>query len=169
MLYTPTRVTSSVSGPRIRMGALSSRVKMWMSGMFSPSSTTLPMSIETMTPQNSSGWVSMSCGPGVMPWIMSAPKMTAMVVLAGIPRPRSGMNDELAAALFAVSGPATPSMAPRPNRPGVFETRFSTPYEAIDGYRRAPAGQDPEEEADHGTAADLPDARSSERFGRTRP
>ena len=37
----------------------------------------------------------------------------------------SGMNDEVAAALLAVSGPATPSMAPRPKRSGSLAMRFS--------------------------------------------
>ena len=52
--------------------------------------------------------------------------MTAMVALAGMPSVSSGMNDDVAAALFAVSGAATPSMAPLPNRSGVFDRFFST-------------------------------------------
>ena len=64
------------------------------------------------------------------------------------------MNDDVAAALLAVSGAATPSMAPRPNRSGVFETRFSTAYAASDDHHRATAGEHAEEEADHRAAAD---------------
>ena len=55
-----------------------------------------------------------------------APNNIAMEALAGIPRVSNGMNEEVAAALFAVSGAATPSTAPRPNRSGSFATRFST-------------------------------------------
>ena len=39
------------------------------------------------------------------------------------------MNDVCAAALFADSGPATPSIAPWPNSRCRFEIRFSTAYE----------------------------------------
>lgn len=51
-------------------------------------------------------------GPGRIPWIMKATKIMAVDTLPGIPRVRSGMNDEVEAALLAVSGPATPSIAP---------------------------------------------------------
>ena len=44
-----------------------------------------------------------------------------MVPLAGMPRVSSGMKDDVAAALFAVSGAATPSTAPWPNRSGGFD------------------------------------------------
>ena len=50
-----------------------------------------------------------------------------MALLAGIPSVSSGMNAEVEPALFAVSGPATPSMAPRPNRSGSLARRFSIP------------------------------------------
>ena len=52
--------------------------------------------------------------------------MTAIVALAGMPRVSSGMNDDVAAALFAVSGAATPSTAPWPNRSGCLDRFFST-------------------------------------------
>ena len=50
----------------------------------------------------------------------------AVVALPGIPNVRSGMNDEVEAALLAASGAMTPSMAPFPKRSGCFETFFST-------------------------------------------
>ena len=53
------------------------------------------------------------------------------------------MNDDVAAALLAVSGAATPSTAPRPNRSGVFETRFSTAYAASDDITAPPPGSTP--------------------------
>ena len=85
----------------------------------------LPMYIELMTPQKTSGCSSTSCGPGETPRISSAPNSIAIVALAGRPIVSSGMNDDVAAALLAVSGAATPSTAPRPNRSGVLERRFS--------------------------------------------
>jgi hypothetical protein len=60
-----------------------------------------------------------------MPRISNAPNNIAIDALAGIPMVSSGMNDDVAAALLAVSGAATPSTAPRPNRSGVLERRFS--------------------------------------------
>ena len=49
-----------------------------------------------------------------------------MIEFEGSPSVSSGMNEVWAAALFADSGPATPSIAPLPNSSGCFETRFST-------------------------------------------
>jgi hypothetical protein len=43
-----------------------------------------------------------------------------------MPSVSSGMNEVCAAALLALSGPATPSMAPRPNRLGSFAIFFSS-------------------------------------------
>ena len=60
-----------------------------------------------------------------------------------MPSVSSGMNDDVAAALLAVSGAATPSMAPRPNRSGVLETRFSTAYAASEASTAPPPGSTP--------------------------
>ena len=69
---------------------------------------------------------SITCGPGVMPWMVMAPTINAITALDGIPSVSMGMNDDCAAALFADSGPATPSMAPLPKRDGSFATFFSS-------------------------------------------
>ena len=53
------------------------------------------------------------------------------------------MKDEVAAALLALSGAATPSMAPRPNRSGVFEMRFSVAYAASEAITAPPPGRTP--------------------------
>ena len=55
-------------------------------------------------------------GPGWMPWMISAPTMSAITALEGMPSVSRGMKLVCAAALFAASGPATPSMAPVPNK-----------------------------------------------------
>ena len=68
----------------------------------------------------------MTCGPGAMPWMVSAPSISAMVALPGMPSVSVGMNDVCAAALLAASGPATPSMAPLPKRDGSLAIFFST-------------------------------------------
>ena len=49
-----------------------------------------------------------------------------ITTFGGIPKVISGMNAPPAAALLADSGPATPSIAPWPNRSGVFDSRFSS-------------------------------------------
>ena len=91
------------------------------------------MYIELTTPQNRSGRSSTSCGPGVMPRTSSAANSIAIDALAGMPSVSSGMNDDVAAALFAVSGAATPSTAPRPNRSGVFDDAL---LDGVRGQRR---------------------------------
>ncbi len=102
-----------------------------------------PTYMEFTTPQNRSGSSDTSCGPGLTPWMSKAPKMTAIVALAGIPNVSSGMNDEVAAALLAVSGEATPSMAPFPNRDGSLARRFSTAYATNDAIVAPPPGRMP--------------------------
>jgi hypothetical protein len=45
--------------------------------------------------------------------------------LLGMPSVSIGMNDVWAPALLALSGPATPAIAPWPKRSGCFDTFFS--------------------------------------------
>ena len=85
----------------------------------------LPSHIEAIMPQNSSGCLVITCGPGTMPWMVMAPTISAITALGGMPSVSSGMNEVCAAALLALSGAATPWMAPRPKRSGCFEMRFS--------------------------------------------
>ena len=56
---------------------------------------------------------------------MRAPSMTAVVPEPGTPSVSRGTIAPPLAALFAVSGAATPSMTPVPKRSGYRETRFS--------------------------------------------
>ena len=79
----------------------------------------------TTRPQNSSGCLAMICGPGWMPWIIRAPTSSAMIALGGMPSASIGMNPACAPALFAASGPATPSTAPCPKRDGSRASFFS--------------------------------------------
>ena len=51
---------------------------------------TLPMYMLAMTPQKSAGRSTISIGPGVIPWSMSAPTTTAMAGVKGTPRASSG-------------------------------------------------------------------------------
>ncbi|MPM16735.1 hypothetical protein SDC9_63116 [bioreactor metagenome] len=67
-----------------------------------------------MRPQAKSGLVEKSSGPGLRPHIISPPSKTAPVPEPGIPRASSGANDPAAAALFAASQLAIPSIAPLP-------------------------------------------------------
>ena len=57
---------------------------------------------------------------------MSPPSITAVVAEPGMPRVSIGTKAAEEAALFADSGAATPSMAPRPNSSGCFDTFFSS-------------------------------------------
>ncbi len=86
----------------------------------------LPTHIDTISPQNSAVSSLMTLGPGVMPWMMNAPIISAITGWAGMPRVSIGMNEVCAAALLAASGPATPSMAPLPNSASLEDSFFSS-------------------------------------------
>ena len=114
----------------------------------------LPMYIELMTPQNTSGRSSTSCGPGVIPRMRSAPKSMPIVALAGMPSVSSGMNDDVAAALFArlrggdaLDGAAAEAL-------GILRASLLGGVGRERGEDRAAAGEDAEEEADDRAAAD---------------
>jgi hypothetical protein len=85
----------------------------------------LPIHIDAIMPQNSSGCLVMTWGPGTMPWMVMAPTMSAITALGGMPSVSRGMNEVCAAALLALSGAATPWMAPRPKREGSLAIFFS--------------------------------------------
>jgi hypothetical protein len=61
--------------------------------------------------------------------IIKAPNRSPIDTFGGIPKARSGTKLPPVAALLAVSGPATPSMAPCPNVSGSLEIFFSMEYE----------------------------------------
>ena len=67
----------------------------------------------------------MTFGPGMMPWIVIAPTISAITALGGMPSVSSGMKAVCAPALLADSGPATPSIAPLPKRDGSAAIFFS--------------------------------------------
>src|SRR3989304_4877496 len=92
----------------------------------------------------------------------------------GTPGASSGTKAPEGAELFAVSGPATPSTAPWPNRSGCFERRRSSAYETkeemmwaepgmipIRKPRTGPPRREGEEEGDDGArAGDDPDKKA---------
>ena len=85
----------------------------------------LPTYMLATVPQKTSGRSMIIKGPGLRPWIMRAPRRSAMMTFGGMPRLKSGMKPLVDAALLADSGPAMPSIAPLPNSFGCFENRFS--------------------------------------------
>ena len=97
-----------------------------ISGRLMMSSIRLPTHIDAIMPQNRFAFLVMTCGPGTMPWMVIAPTISAMTAFGGMPSVRSGMNEVWAPALLALSGPATPSIAPWPKRRGSFASFFST-------------------------------------------
>ncbi len=76
--------------------------------------------------QNTSGWSVSRSGPGCTPWMVSAESSSAVAGIDGMPSASSGIMAVPVTALLAVSGPATPAMAPWPNSSGWRENRFST-------------------------------------------
>src|SRR6266403_516094 len=90
--------------------------QMPMSGRLMTTSMRLPIHMLATMPQNRVGRSVITCGPGWMPWMVSAPIISAITALPGIPKVSIGMKEVWAPALLADSGPATPSIAPRPKR-----------------------------------------------------
>ena len=97
-----------------------------ISGRLMITSIRLPIHMLAIMPQNSCGRSVMICGPGWMPWMVSAPIISAITALPGMPSVSIGMNEVCAPALLADSGPATPSIAPWPKRAGSRATFFSS-------------------------------------------
>ena len=87
---------------------------------------TLPIQNEAIRPQKMSGCSVMSCGPGWMPWISSAPRISAITASPGMPRLIVGMKSTCVFECAEASGPATPSIMPVPNLFGVFDTLRSS-------------------------------------------
>ena len=85
----------------------------------------LPIHMLATMPQKRLGRSVITCGPGWMPWMVSAPIISAITALPGMPSVSIGMNEVCAPALLADSGPATPSIAPLPKREGSRAIFFS--------------------------------------------
>ena len=85
----------------------------------------LPIQKLATRPQKISGCSLMSCGPGTMPWIISAPSSSAITASPGMPRLMVGMKSPCTEEWVAASGQTTPSIMPVPNFSGVFEIFFS--------------------------------------------
>lgn len=69
-----------------------------------------------------------SFGPGISPWMVSAPKIMAEVAEPGIPNASNGTNEPPTAALLALSGAIIPSSWPLPNKSFCFEDLLASPY-----------------------------------------
>ena len=96
-----------------------------ISGRFSTKSMKFAIRSEAISPQTSCGLVANSSGPGCSPNCWKPASMIAAVAVVGRPSVKSGTRVPAADALFAASGPATPSMAPLPNSSGCFDIFFS--------------------------------------------
>ena len=85
----------------------------------------LPIQKLATRPQKMSGCCEISCGPGTMPWIISAPSKSAMTASPGMPRLMVGMKSPWTDECVAASGQTTPSIMPVPNFSGVLDIFFS--------------------------------------------
>src|ERR671916_381519 len=73
------------------------------SGRLMMSSIRLPIHMEAIMPQNRFGFLVITCGPGMMPWMVMAPTIRAITAFGGIPKVSSGMKEVCAPALLALS------------------------------------------------------------------
>src|SRR5262249_39943526 len=94
-------------------------------GTLSTTRMMLPIQKLATSPQKMSGCSLISRGPGTIPWIINAPRMSAITASPGMPRLMVGMKSPCTEECVAASGQATPSIMPVPNFSGVFETFFS--------------------------------------------
>src|ERR1700712_3906741 len=100
-----------MAGNRYLYGTVNSLIHMPIKGRFKMISIALPIHIEAIRPQKSSGLLVITWGPGWMPLMVIAPTISAITAFGGMPRVSIGMNEVCAPALLALSGPATPWMA----------------------------------------------------------
>ncbi len=65
-------------------------------------------------------------GPGRSPWIMKAPRITAVITSPGMPRASSGIIVAPATPLLPASEAATPSSSPLPKLAALGEVRLAS-------------------------------------------
>ena len=82
-LYEPTKQNSRIKGNRILYGIFRIFTHIPMSGKFKTRSITFPTYMLATTPQNTSGCSVSINGPGLIPWIINAPRSTAAITLEG--------------------------------------------------------------------------------------
>ena len=148
-----------IRGARMAPGTRSSSTKIEISGTLSTISIRLPTIMLAMTPKKMSGRFAIRVGPGVMPCTSSAPRITPITALAGMPSDSSGTNEDCAAALLADSGPGDALDRAVAEALGVLR---EPPFQHVGGerrQRRAAAGQQAEEESEARAAQDRQDAR----------
>ena len=122
----------------------SSRAHSGASGRLMTSSSVFATNRLARSVHTSSGSASNSCGPGCRPYPCIAARMTAAVAVVGRPIASSGTSVPAADALFAASGPATPSIAPWPNSARCSPaSRRSVMYDRNVGISAPPAGSAP--------------------------
>ncbi len=125
MLYAPSRQIIVIKGERMLKGTSRILTKTLINGTFKITRIMFPIYILVTTAQKISGLFFMIRGPGITPCTMKPANKSADTTVDGIPRVISGTNAPVAAALFAASGPATPSITPVPNFSGYLESFFS--------------------------------------------
>ena len=124
-LKAPMQQKAMMAGNSRWYGIVSIRIQSPISGRLSSTSSRLPTHIDAIMPQNSSGSSVTTFGPGVMPWMIIAPIISAITGFDGMPSVSIGMKEVCAPALLANSGAATPSIAPLPNSALLGEIFFS--------------------------------------------
>ena len=97
---------------RISLGIFNSFTNTPTSGRLRMMSAMLPMYMLAMIVQIKPVSSRKISGPGCRPYIVNTKSSSAVVAEPGMPRLNSGIIAPPTPALFAASGPATPSMAP---------------------------------------------------------
>src|SRR5262249_13451448 len=150
----PIAENAMMAGMSSRYGTCSSFTHKPIIGRLRMTSMALPIHIEATRPQNRSGRCVITCGPGWMPWMVSAPSISAITPEAGSPSVSMGMNLHCAAAVVGDSGACTPCDRPLAEGGGVVGTFFGDHGGAKRGDGGPGAGHPAEEAAGSGAAQD---------------
>ena len=113
--YEPTRHTAIITGMIILTGTVRILIRTGITPRAIIRAKMFARKSDAIKPHAKSGSFVNRSGPGLRPHIMSPPRRTAPVPEPGIPRARRGANAPAAAALFAASQAAMPSIAPVPS------------------------------------------------------
>src|SRR5262245_24154539 len=146
----PIAENAMIAGNRSRYGTFRSFTQSPIIGRLRITRSALPIHMLAMRPQNSSGRVVITSGPGWMPWMVSAPSISAITPEAGRPSVSIGMNLHCASALLADSGPALDRAFAEARR--ILRKLLLQHVGRERGDRRSGAGQHAEERADQRAA-----------------
>ena len=149
-VYMPVMQNSMTRGSKILLGILRILAKSGTKGRLSRSRMKLPIYMLAMTPQKSSGCSAIIMGPGVTPWMSSAPSRIGSGRGEGDPQDKEGDEGRLAGGVVGRFRAGHALDGPLPNSSGCFEILLLHHVGGIGGDDRRRPGNQPHAEPDAG-------------------